>query len=293
MVYLVAHPDDWIYFMLPNLYHDVKSGCRVILIDVSAGSPDVNEPWSSSSIAQALRWSNAREMADSAAFGYAANSDLTASGNVTIDGHAISYRNYGASTTIIHLRLVTPATGQLTCGGTDRNFAATEGYGWPVTNCQSIGQLHVLGKPISAIDNSTTYSSWRDLVSTVQGILDYYGLPRNGLSIINGHEYDRKLDTTTHPDHIEVGNIAHEISTAGYSLRYYLSYTTAGLPTNIGDADLTIKQAIWQVYETAIGQALDSAFNDYQTHGQWLPRQYYRSISDIVESPGMHRPISG
>jgi hypothetical protein len=62
-------------------------------------------------------------------------------------------------------------------------------------------------------------------------------------------------------------------------MRYYLSFTTASLPTNIGVVDLAVKQAIWQVYETTIGQVLGCTFNDYQTHGQWLPRQYYRSVS--------------
>lgn len=274
--YLQAHDDDWLYFMSPNIYYDLKSGDRVLLIDVTSGSPDANQPSTGTSLPLALRWSNAREAAESAAFAYLANASLSGSGSLRVNSHSITYATYGAFV-IIHMRLVTPAAGQLLCGGTDQNFANTEGYGWPIMNCQSLGQLHILNKPISAIDSSTTYNSWGNLVSTVQGVLDYYGAPHNALTTLNTPEYDRSLDTLTHPDHIEVGNIGHELCVNGYTMRYYLSYTTQDLAANISGADLTIKKNAWQQYENVVNQVWGSTVNDYPTHGQWLPRQYYRT----------------
>jgi hypothetical protein len=287
-VYLLAHPDDWLYFMLPNLYLDLRSGGRVILIEVSAGSPDASEAGGGATIGlnatatlpNALMWGVAMQAGSNAAFAFAANSVVTGSGKITIDGHQIWYQNYG-SATLLTMDLVTPAYGRLTCGGTNQTFANTEGYGWPITGCESIGQLHLYGKPISALDGSTTYTSWKDLVSTIQGILDYYDVPHSSLTTLNGQEYDRSLDTISHPDHIEVGNIAHALGAGGYTMRYYLSYTIENMPPNVSGGDLTIKQDMWTIFWNAVSQSWGYSVNNYycQIQCQWLSRQYFRTVT--------------
>jgi hypothetical protein len=252
-VYVSAHADDFALFMNP--YRDVvRSDTRVVFVFLTAGDAGLGKgpksaPYYLAREAGALR--AVRFMAD-------ATAETTAdprSGSVWVSGHYVqkwSYRN----TSAYFLRLPD---------------GAVEGVGYPIHNYASLMKLKTgeIGS-IRAVDGSTTYTSWNDLVRTLTEIVrsQSAGTPNVWLDT---HEIDTAANVGDHSDHVATGLAVTAVQSAlpCTNLAFHIGYATSGL-VNLDLDDIENRAAVFANYASGMaekgypGMAWDSG------HKSWL-----------------------
>ncbi len=152
--YVVAHEDDWQLLMTPNAYDDVVApGAKVVFVHLTAGNGDFGTGPANSP------YYIAREEGAQRAVRFMANVDTSTEtpvlGAVTVNGHAVLRYRY-KNTASYFLRLPD--------GGFDGSGFASSGSG-------SLSKLRLGVASLAAIDGSTTYSDWNDLVTTLESIV--------------------------------------------------------------------------------------------------------------------------
>lgn len=117
---------------------------------------------------------------------------------------------------------------------------APDGNGYAATGNTSVTKLRN-GQiaSISAIDNSTTYKGYGDLVRTIQAILN-----QSSPGVMHGTEIDFSINPNTHPDHRAATLLAMD-AFDGYFSGYELwqDYTILDRPSNL-DQDGVIKKTM-------------------------------------------------
>ena len=93
------------------------------------------------------------------------------------------------------------------------------GKGYPATNNESLTQLRDDGKPVSAVDKSTTYATWADFRQTLQAIMDLERtlVPSDNHPLVNA------------PDYFGIDNSSAECAKPGIATRA-ITPTTRRLP---------------------------------------------------------------
>jgi hypothetical protein len=233
--YFAAHQDDWQLFMNPSAFHDALDGnCKCVFIHMTAGDAGLG----TGSGGRKHPYYLARENGAESAIRFMADSDNRASGErnastMTFDGHPIRRVRY-RNTVAYFLRLPD--------GG-------TEGTGYAGTGRQSLqrlagGQIDAL----TAIDDTTAYRGWQDLVATLRSIIDF---ERGSAPSVELHvpETDRRTNPDDHPDHYMTAKAAIEAAKGltGARLLHHVGYTSARLPENLTPQDRDMKCAIYAV----------------------------------------------
>jgi len=231
--YFAAHQDDWQLFMNPSAFEAVSNAAnKVAFVHVTAGDAGLGTGTGGRKQPLYLARENGAEaairfMADADGFPV----DQTAA-RASFNGHAIyrvSYRN----TVTYFLRLPDG-------DGT--------GAGYPGTHYQSLKRL--AGRDIEtleAIDGSTVYGGWADLVATVRAILDF---ERGPVSSVQLHvpETDSRRNPDDHSDHLMTAKVALDAASALAARRvYHVGYASAGLPENLSGRRRDMKCAVYAV----------------------------------------------
>ena len=276
-IYLHAHTDDWQFFQTPNICRDVDSGYYVTIIVVSASVP-TPQSYATNTYSE---YGFAREEGNKASIAMLTEESCWSNERITVQGHDISTNNFG-NLSLVSMKLPTCATGQLLCG-TDPEVARTTGYGWPAFNCESLGQLRDSGKPIRAIDSSTSYSSWNDMIDTLQGIIER--VHRDRSVWLNAPEFDRLLNPHDHPDHYAVADAAKILSDKlACTTILYSGYDIANRPVNLDAHGQEIKRKLFQTYTKKVvelyGSDPDYDVNSPQ-YNAFLLRTYFRPLAPI------------
>lgn len=260
--YFAAHEDDWQLFMNPQAYHDVRTpGLKVVFVHVTAGDKGLGTK-PAAGRKQPLYL--ARENAARLAIQFMADVDKSPHQQLAdmtlVKRHSVlrvEYRN----TVAYFLRLP------------DGNGGNGTGYG--KNGHQSLARLRSgdLSR-LAAIDGSTTYRSWYDLVSTVRAIID----AERGASPqvwIHTVETDQVENPGDHPDHLATAELALESAKnleCANRVRY-ITYASAGLPENLNGGDRDAEVATFAV--TAAGLLRFGYFSAWDVaHLSWLGRSY-------------------
>src|SRR5262245_5319206 len=177
--YFAAHEDDWQLFMNPSAFQDVIGGAaKTVFVHVTAGDAGLGTGLGGRKHPFYL----ARENGAEAAIRFMADADAAPGERVAapmvFNGHAIyrvSYRN----TVGYFLRVP------------DGNAS---GAGYAATGFQSLKRL-AMGETDSlrAVDGSTTYYGWEDLVATLRAIIAYER-GRAALAQVNVAETDARIN---------------------------------------------------------------------------------------------------
>lgn len=260
--YFAAHQDDWQLFMNPSAFHDVIGGAaKTVFIHVTAGDAglgtgagDRKQPLylaRDNGAVQAVRF-----MADTEAV-----PDSGTSSAMPFNGHPIhrvSYRN----TVSYFLRV--PDGSPL-------------GTGYAHTGYQSLKRLADGDNTrLAAVDGTTVYQGWSDLVGTLRAIINYErGQAR--LVQLNVAELDPHINPGDHSDHLMTAKAAiaaaQELSCV--RLVSYVDYASSELPENLDLQQRDMESSVFAVTLAGV-QAMGQPTSWQHYDSSYVGRNYFR-----------------
>ncbi len=255
-VVLVAHQDDWQLFMGDVLTQRLQSGNRGVFVYLTAGDDGRDSAY----------WQT-RERAALQSTRIAAAIPVTdplACSIVQIRDHSIRKCTVG-NTESYFLRLPD--------GKRDGKGFARYGY-------RSMRKLRTNpSSEISAVDASTTYRGWTDLVTTIGAIIDRDSAP------VTIHTSDPNILRNPH-DHFDhrmagllVGDLRkqHELGAM-----YYVGYALATRAVNRSNDQTRAKTALFLAYDREM-TAINKKWSAYQEHRAFYSECMQRTY--VVRSP--------
>ncbi len=260
--YFAAHEDDWQLFMNPSAFEDVANGAaKTVFIHMTAGDAGLGMGRGGRKHPFYL----ARENGAETAIRFMADADDVpadrTADQVSFNGHAIyrvSYRN----TVSYFLRVP------------DGNPLGT---GYNTTGFQSLKRLAGgENDTLSAIDGSTVYRGWNDLVSTVRAILQYER-GRAALAQINVAETDPRINPNDHSDHLMTAKAALDAVNDLACVRrvYYVDYASSRLPENLNAQQRDMESSVFAVTLAGV-LAYDHGASWRHYDKSFVGRNYFR-----------------
>jgi hypothetical protein len=265
-IYFAAHEDDWQLFMNPSAFEDViGDAAKTVFIHITAGDNGLGIGTGGRKEPYYL----ARENGALDAVRFMADEDKTPiSGSaafMTFNGHAVFRASY-LNTTAYFLRLP------------DGNAT---GAGFPGTRFQSLKRLANgdINK-LAAIDGSTAYDGWSDLVATVRDIISHERANAPLLQL-NVAEPDPRINPQDHSDHLMTARVALDAVKDMRCVRrvYYVDYASSKLPENLSAQERDMQSAVYAVTLAGV-IAFDHGTAWHHYDQSFIGRNYYR-----VEEP--------
>ena len=264
--YFAAHEDDWQLFMNPNAFEDVLGGAaKTVFVHVTAGDDGLGTGTGGREYPYYL----ARENGAINAMRFMADADRTpiaaSVGRMIFNGHPI-YRIGYRSTIGYFLRLPDG----------DASGAGFSGTGFQSLKRLADGDIATL----AAIDGSTTYHSWSDLVATVREIIKYERA-HAPLIQLNVADLDPRINPADHSDHLMTAHAALDAVVNMDCVRraYYVDYASSKLPENLSAHERDMASAVFGVtLAGVIAFDQSTAWSHYDQ--SFVGRDYYR-----VEEP--------
>jgi len=260
--YFAAHQDDWQLFMNPSAFREMRDGAKCVFIHMTAGDAGLGAGDGGRRHPLYL----ARENGAENAIRFMADSDdrppvEKIASATTFNGHPIyrvSYRN----TVAYFLRLP------------DGNPAGT---GYADTGHQSLkrladGQIDTL----AAIDGTTSYHGWSDLVTTLRAIVD---VERAGTPSVQLHvaELDPVINPNDHSDHLMSAKAALDAAEGltGARRLHHVGYASAERPENLDPQERDMKCAVYAVTLAGVlALGHPTAWQHYNRN--YVGRDYFR-----------------
>jgi len=259
--YFAAHEDDWQLFMNPNAFKDVMGGARkTVFIHTTAGDAGLGAGWNGRQHPYYL----ARENGALQAIRFMVDADKSpikdSAGPVSFNGHSIYRVRYGNAVSYF-LRLPD--------GGTGAGFAGT---GFQSLKRFANGDIGAM----FAVDGSTSYWGWKDLVDTVQHIINF----ERGtapLAQINVADLNSTVNPHDHADHLATARLALDAvkDVSCVNRAYYVDYASAKMPPNLDAQDRDMKSAVFAVTLDGIID-LDHRTAWHHYDGFYSGREYFR-----------------
>lgn len=260
--YFAAHEDDWQLFMNPSAFRDVLDGIKSVFIHVTAGDAGLG----TKSAGRKYPRYRARENGAESAIRFMADSDdrapVEAVASVMVfKGHPIRHVSY-RNTVAYFLRLPD---------------GSPSGAGYSDTGYQSLkrlaeGQIETL----TAIDDTTAYQSWRDLVATLRAIIDFERGPARSVQV-HIPELDPSLNPNDHSDHVMTAKTALDAAGDLSDARWlhHLGYASGARPENLSGHDRDMKCAVYAVTLAGV-MAFDHPTSWQQDDQIFVARNYCR-----------------
>ena len=269
--YVGGHPDDWQLFRGNAAAADLLApDHRVVFIYATAGDAGQDDGW----------W-EARERGAVEAVRAVIGPHPVTLGVVEMRGHPVVRYTVGNSASYV-LRLP------------DGRYEHGDGY--PATGNESLSQLRDVGKPVSAVDGSTTYTSWEDFWGTLEAILDHERAQVGGVEPpwVHAPDYagadnanptcdtEASCNPCDHPDHKAVGDALRAFASGRYNRSWWVGYDSGNRPANLSGSGFTHKGRAFFGYA-------DAVFEETRRNGApqrpsleewrlWGERDYVRTV---------------
>jgi hypothetical protein len=259
-VYFSPHPDDWQLFMNPVPHADAhRVNSKVVFFYVTAGDGgNGNGPAGVRTPYYLARENAAKSSLRFVVDGEQVPAEAIAT-TVVINGHRVAQSIY-KNTVSYFLRL------------TDGSIA---GNGYASTGWQSLERLRKQEIPtLDAVDGSTVYYGWQDLVATVRELIRMEA-GDGCAATVNLPDPDFPWNAGDHPDHLATGRLGQDATAALFRRRYFVGYGSASMPDNLGKDDLLIETATFAHVVAGINAAGYAAPWD-ATHRAWLGKSHFR-----------------
>ena len=258
---LVAHEDDDLIFLNPDILDHIQSGRYVRTVYLTAGDGGSGSSY----------WLG-REAGTRAGYESLVGVSGWDVGDAGIAGHPIPLLTSQSNPrlSLAYLRLPD--------GRSDGSGFSSHGY-------QSLQSLYdgSIGS-ISAIDGSSSYTR-AGLLATLVALM-----AQVQADVINTQDFAGGFGDGDHSDHHAAAFLVREAHTAyaaTHQLNGYLGYPSQSRPQNVSGAKLTTKQNAFFAYvaydTSACGSPNSCAAGSY---GQWLKRQY------VTDSVGVEPPAN-
>ncbi|HET7911759.1 MAG TPA: hypothetical protein VFL49_06995 [Pseudolabrys sp.] len=267
--YFAAHEDDWQLFMNPSAFEDVIRGAaKTVFIHLTAGDAGLGIGMGGRKHPFYL----ARENGAEAAIRFMANADAAPAERLAapmpFNGHSI-YRVSYHNTVGYFLRVP------------DGHWS---GDGYYETGFESLKRLASgENNTLHAVDGSTTYHGWNDLVATLRAIVAY---ERGKAAVIqvNVAETDARINPQDHSDHLMTAKAALDAVKDSTCVRrvYYVDYASSRLPQNLDVQKRDMESSVLAVTLAGV-QALDHSTAWHHYDESFVGRNYFR-----VEAPAGH-----
>ncbi len=124
-----------------------------------------------------------------------------------------------------------------------------QGRGYKHTGFQSLKRLAAGDeRQLAAIDGSTVYHDWKDLVMTVRKIVDFERGRATNVQL-NVAETDARINPNDHSDHLMTGKAALEAVGDLACVRRvsYVDYASAHLPENLNSQERDMESSVFAV----------------------------------------------
>jgi len=260
--YFAAHEDDWQLFMNPSAFQDViNPNTKTVFVHTTAGDAGAGIGTNGRQRPYYLARENGAEaairfMADAGGYPFRRSVD-----RIQLNGHQL-YRVRYRNTVTYFLRAPD---------------GHPSGSGYATTHRQSLERLATSQTSIlSAIDGSTTYRGWSDLVGTVRRLLDYERGSAPAVQL-NVAELDKTINPGDHSDHRMTAKAVLDAA-AGLSCArrlHYVDYASSRLPVNLSAEDRDMESSVVAV--TAAGLlALDHSSIWARYYQSYLGKNYFR-----------------
>jgi hypothetical protein len=226
--YIAAHQDDWELFRGDQAFRDVRIGTKVVFVYTTAG--DYGLARGRSTFLWQDRESGAIAVADACVGGSTTGHRKT----ISVAGHSIScYENAGTRSYFL----------RLPDGNTDSN-------GFPSTGNVSLRTLQDHGTPIHPVDGAAPFTSWWDLVHTIQSICRRESQDTSKQHPwINAADFNATFNPGDHPDHQVTANAIHAFAWLdGYRRFWWHGYCSANESRNLGEDGVKQKFSTFQAY---------------------------------------------
>ncbi len=260
--YFAAHEDDWQLFMNPSAFEDVANGAaKTVFVHVTAGDAGLGIGLGGRKFPFYL----ARENGAETAIRFMADADGAPgeriAGSVSFNGHKI-YRVSYRDTVGYFLRVP------------DGHWS---GDGYYETGFESLKRLSTHENDIlRAVDGSTTYHGWDDLVSTLNAII-VYERGKASLVQINVAETDTRINPKDHSDHLMTARATLDAAKTLSCVRrvFYVDYASSQLPQNLNAQQRDMESSVFAVTLAGV-QALDHSTSWHHYDESFVGRNYFR-----------------
>jgi LmbE family N-acetylglucosaminyl deacetylase len=273
---IVAHEDDDLLFLSPDLLHDIQAGRTVRTVFITAG--DAADQIAGGADQQRKYWM-AREEGNRAAYALMAGvPNSWKQSTVAVNGHQLAMFTLAGKPNITEIFLRLP----------DGN---PDGSGATVHHHQSLLKLRANQIPaIDTVDGSSSYTK-ASLLATVTALIEDFAP-----DVIRTQDYAAGdfQPIGDHADHTCAAYLAHAASDA-YSQPHqfigYLDYQISDYPSNVTGADYAAKQAAFYLYDSydsllmCYTPQLRAKNHQCDAYVLWLSRQYR-----VVTGPGWDEP---
>ena len=260
--YFAAHEDDWQLFMNPSAFQDVINGAtKTVFVHMTAGDAGLG-------IGRGGRkhpFYLARENGAETAIRFMADADNIpadrVAGHMSFNGHSI-YRVAYRNTVSYFLRVPD---------------GDASGAGYYDTGFQSLKRLADGSNDLlAAIDGSTAYHGWQDLVTTVREIVDYER-GRAPAVQINAAELDARINPYDHSDHLMTAKAALDAVQDLACMRrvFYVDYASSNLPENLNAQQRDMESSVFAVTLAGV-LAFDHGTSWHHYDESFVGRNYFR-----------------
>jgi hypothetical protein len=260
--YFAAHQDDWQLFMNPSAFQDViGAAAKTVFIHVTAGDAGLGTGTGDRKHPLYLARDNGAEQAVRFMADAEAVPDSGTASTMPFHGHPIyrvSYRN----TVSYFLRVPD---------------GSPAGTGYARTGFQSLKRLaDGDNDTLTAVDGSTAYRGWNDLVATLRDIIDYER-GRTRLVQLNVAELDAHINPGDHSDHLMTAKAAIAAARDLPCMRLvsYVDYATSTLPENLDLHERDMESSVFAVTLAGV-QALGQPTSWQHYDRSYVGRNYFR-----------------
>lgn len=261
--FVQAHQDDWQLFLGDRAALAVPTASRVVFVYTTAGdagSPESDGYW------------QARERAAEASIDSMTPAGSWACATQAVNSHALRRCTKG-NTVSYYLRLP------------DGNG---EGQGYP-PDYGSLARLQSgTVSSLRAVDGSATYTSWGDLVATLQALLalEAAGQPDANLAVHVADD-DREVNGSDHSDHLTTGDLIRAAAAGRqWNLFWYMGYQSMFEEPNLTTEQHETKWKLIVAYDLVLRDNYGTIIGTSHAE-EWSERTIYRSelSTDTSTSP--------
>ncbi len=247
---IVAHADDDLLFLNPDILHDIKADICVLTLVATAGDANLDSSY----------WFS-RESGLKAAYANMANVENTwVQSDDSINNHTVK------TFKLVDKPTVSIGFLRLPDGNWDGSGFSNNGY----ESLQKLWTGNI--SSINTLDSNSSYTK-ESLIETLNGLMQLYSTQN-----IRTQNYVDSYSEADHSDHYTIAYFVNEASKryqSQHNLLPYFDYETQNMEVNVFGEDLVQKQNAFMAYaanDNQLCQTLSECMN--RNYGQWLQRQY-------------------
>jgi hypothetical protein len=256
--YVAAHQDDWELFRGEQAFADLQTpNLKVVFIYTTAGDAGRTDGW----------WETREQGAVAAVRSALPKSPLKIDIAAFRSHPILRYTCHNSVSYFMRLP--------------DGDIRTGKGYA--ATGFQSIEQLRDSNKPVTAVDKSTTYTTWQDFCLTLKDILESERTRAGAIHPrVNAGDYDAACDPDDHYDHRATADALRSFAAGTYERVWWVGYDSKNRPENLTGHALENKKTVFLGYGTEVLARTTLNGNPVQpSEGEWKlwgARTYYREV---------------